>query len=600
MRQPQYRAGTWNPPIATADTAGRARRAPSGPPSVPSSLLTEQTNLEYLPGPVTRKRRPRSNGLLGGELTPGMQQVVVNAQMLLLLLLLGAVIYGVMVSNRVSRSHSSLTDSNASLPPATAKLVRHLADEELGESLAQMEENIAQKVENAAREMMIQKLHETSSEIAHKVEEEIRVKIAAEKAHIEAESAPKAGPSLEEVFDALRVPYDLRFTGMEEFIDHNLRRATQLLEPRKYEGPLDLDDAVDKRANEIEAEWVAKGSPEAERPGYVISAWREMPALPYQIITDWAGKETGVFGVTCPYKDEYYGGEMERGAFWWLKNAGYIAVGISSYEMFPGENTNPVEGRHSTRNPRDKEIFQALDGFLHCSREPDAILPANVPRTMISDSDFVNFETVKPIGAEKKYDFVYVNNGGGDWQDYNRNWTLAKDAIKIMMDMGLKVLTTRDLKDTPELQPFVTTGQLVYRPFGPWNEWIKEVESSRAMFTPCVSDASPRSVSEALALNVPVLMNRHIMGGWKYVNEQTGVLFDDLTDIKAAIEKLRSPEFQAGLSPRQYMEAHYGRWRSALRLYAFLDLTVGEERLKAARAERDKYPVCSRDQPQVC
>jgi hypothetical protein len=102
-----------------------------------------------------------------------MQQVVVNAQMLLLLLLLGAVIYGVMVSNRVSRSHSSLTgiatelgfpctsstpsfhpltgpcqrwasDSNASLPPATAKLVRHLADEELGESLAQMEENIGE------------------------------------------------------------------------------------------------------------------------------------------------------------------------------------------------------------------------------------------------------------------------------------------------------------------------------------------------------------------------------------------------------------------------------------------------------------------------
>jgi hypothetical protein len=59
-----------------------------------------------------------------------------------------------------------------------------------------------------------------------------------------------------------------------------------------------------------------------------------------------------------------------------------------------------------------------------------------------------------------------VVQGGGDWQDYNRNWTLAKDAIKIMMDMGLKVLTTRDLKDTPELQPFVTTGQLVYRPFG--------------------------------------------------------------------------------------------------------------------------------------
>ena len=32
---------------------------------------------------------------------------------------------------------------------------------------------------------------------------------------------------------------------------------------------------------------------------------------------------------------------------------------------------------------------------------------------------------------------------------------------------------------------------------------------------------------QALALDVPLLMNRNIIGGWKYVNEKTGEFFND-------------------------------------------------------------------------
>ena len=94
-----------------------------------------------------------------------------------------------------------------------------------------------------------------------------------------------------------------------------------------------------------------------------------------------------------------------------------------------------------------------------------------------------------------------------------------------------------------------------------------------------------------MSKNVPLLMNYHIVGGWKYVNDKTGVFFHDENDIESAIRKLTSPEFQAGLSPRQWFLENYGTFISALRLQAFLELTVGKDRLAEALRLRQSRPA---------
>lgn len=544
------------------------------------------------------------DGILCGELPPSVQKLAANIQVILLFLLFGAVAYAFMVSRGIEDTPSSLTDPE-SLPPSAVKLLEELADANLGDSITELETEVADEVQAAAKEMMLKKLHETSSQIAQRVEEDVRLKLMRAKLDIETRQAQEAKShrSIDEVYDSLHVPYDLRFPDMKQFIEHNIKRATQDLVPRKkWEGPLDLDDLVDKRAKEIDEEWKARGSLENERPGYRIQGWHFMPPLPYQIIGDLRGKETGVLGVSCPYGDEYWMGERERGAFWWLKNAGYIAVGISSFEHFPSEIINPHDGRHVHYNPDDWPLYEALDGFLHCFRDPDYYLPKAVPRVLISESDFVSWET---LGAkvlppeEKKWDFLYVNNGNA-WNDYNRNWTVAKECIKIMMDMGLKVVTTRPCDDTPELKPYIDNGQLTINPFSPYNDFLNVLKQARAMFTPCVADASPRSATEAMSMNLPVLMNWNIVGGWKYINDKTGVFFHDHHDVRAAIEKLFSPEFQAGLAPRQWVMENLGAYKSALRLQAFLELTVGKDRLAAARKERESHHPCDPQQPGTC
>ena len=73
--------------------------------------------------------------------------------------------------------------------------------------------------------------------------------------------------------------------------------------------------------------------------------------------------------------------------------------------------------------------------------------------------------------------------------------------------------------------------------FGFSNAWLKK-------------QCRCRVVAEALCLGVPVVMNRHILGGWKYINQQTGEFFSDASDVTAAYQTLRSRPEQ--LAPRDW------------------------------------------------
>lgn len=141
------------------------------------------------------------------------------------------------------------------------------------------------------------------------------------------------------------------------------------------------------------------------------------------------------------------------------------------------------------------------------------------------------------------------------------------------------------------------------------------MEQSEFFFIPNLSDASPRVAAEALCRGTPLIMNRHIAGGWKYINDATGVFFDGVDDFLPAIQRLRALKAAGKLKPREWFRcpgmcmrvhalvdapkhalpalltpcdsvphsANYGPRRSSLRLQAFIELAVGKERLERAR-----------------
>jgi len=60
------------------------------------------------------------------------------------------------------------------------------------------------------------------------------------------------------------------------------------------------------------------------------------------------------------------------------------------------------------------------------------------------------------------------------------------------------------------------------------------ITKSRFVMFPNNRDASPRLITESLMRGTPVLMNRNIYGGWKYVNESNGMFFHVPDDYRHA------------------------------------------------------------------
>ncbi|WP_428265314.1 hypothetical protein [Haliangium sp.] len=235
-----------------------------------------------------------------------------------------------------------------------------------------------------------------------------------------------------------------------------------------------------------------------------------------------------------------------------LRRAGVRFIGMTSDMCFP-----------------DLDEFDPLDygalceGWCHCFREPDRHLPPDPPRALISASDFTDWHTVVPETALRveapSFDFVYVG-ATAPWKQPAKGWDLARRCIPRLSDeLGLRGL----LVDTPAEHTWpgtVRTGPL------PWRELMAHLARARFAFLPNALDASPRVLTEALCLDVPVVVNRRILGGWKYVNSFTGVFFDGPDDVVAAARACLDRE----RAPRAWFRANHGPYLAGQRLGRFL------------------------------
>lgn len=249
---------------------------------------------------------------------------------------------------------------------------------------------------------------------------------------------------------------------------------------------------------------------------------------------------------------------------------GYKIIGVSAYQNFPHRIVNP----HDSRLTREFAFFDHYRdrcvGWLHCFREPDDYLPVEVPRILLNGSDFMDYRRITPrrvdsisLRDEKVYDFAYVCLPGA-WNEFCRNWSLARECVDVICNkFGLKmVLIGRaDSRDVP------ASRNVTVRPQLPWYAFLQELNKARYLLVPNIFDASPRVVAEALCLDMPVLMNRNIVGGWHYINDATGDFFDDEADLEAAL-----PRFLAGerRRARDYFCEHHGLERSGWRMFEFI------------------------------
>jgi hypothetical protein len=245
-----------------------------------------------------------------------------------------------------------------------------------------------------------------------------------------------------------------------------------------------------------------------------------------------------------------------------LRREGHRFVGMSSDGSFPlADRADPAQAADAI------DYGEMCEAWCHCFRDPERYVPTNLPRALISDSDFVDFNRVKPepYGAGKNsvpFDFVYVG-AREEWKLRAKNWPLAERCIPLICHaLGMRALVV----GAPVSSSMASCPEVTQEPWLPWRDFLDHLSRARFLFLPNREDASPRVLAEALCLDTPAVVQRHILGGWKYVNSWTGVFFDDEYDVVRAVQEcLSRPR-----SPRAWFRAHYGPYHSGRRLLALV------------------------------
>src|SRR5262245_43444280 len=261
-----------------------------------------------------------------------------------------------------------------------------------------------------------------------------------------------------------------------------------------------------------------------------------------------------------------------------LRRAGFRFVGMSSDTTFP---------RVDRIDPLD---YCALcEAWCHCFRDPARYLPPGLPRALLSASDFTDYHRVAPdvvLSVDPPgppFDFVCVSATQA-WKQKAQNWELARRCIpRIARELGLRGLVIGSPADGSEWPGVRFMSHL------PWLEFLAHLARARFLFVPNEWDASPRVSTEAPCLDVPVVVNRRILGGWKYLNVFTGTFFAGEDDVVPAVRAC----LQAPTSPRRWFQANHGPYLAGCRLLALLrsvDPTI-TERSHLGLAEQIDEPV---------
>ncbi|CAJ1362940.1 unnamed protein product [Effrenium voratum] len=289
---------------------------------------------------------------------------------------------------------------------------------------------------------------------------------------------------------------------------------------------------------------------------------------PFQPVRTEKGEFVNLILVRSPFRSK-----LQKELYQQYKDE-ILFVGISSFEDFPQVPPNPFSGKF----PED-EYVGLFPGFLHMIREPEKVFPPHVKLLLMSQSDF----SLPPPGpaVPKKYDFTFsgsdqdVHNDCVGWSSFAKNWTFVKQALEVMcseFDIKGVLVATKDKQNRKACSiPESCKGKITQTQFLGQDGFFDYVRQSKFLFLPQVHDASPRVSTQALALDVPLLTNWHIMGGWKYVNEKTGEFFHDLSDFRESLKTILAKADRHEYEPRQWLMANYGDSISGARLREFIE-----------------------------
>lgn len=287
-------------------------------------------------------------------------------------------------------------------------------------------------------------------------------------------------------------------------------------------------------------------------------------SFPFKNLYDDNGNKLNIILISAPFREKAHEDLYNQ-----YKNKGLLFCGISSYLDFPNPINNPYEDKfHEERGHRYVDMAGA---WLHCFQNPEYTQSfKNIPNMLLTEADLKDVKNIVVKPVEKEYDFMYVclqDNEKCDpgWQSYNRNWDLAKECLEVMCEtfkLRGVLVGRQNCKFSDKCDGIVKTYA-----FLPYHEFQELMQKCKFLFVPNIYDASPRVITESICYDIPVLVNKNILGGWhNVIPSVTGEFFSNKDDIIAAITKLKTTKY----TPRKWYIENRGREKSGKELASFL------------------------------
>ena len=289
--------------------------------------------------------------------------------------------------------------------------------------------------------------------------------------------------------------------------------------------------------------------------------------FPFRYFTDINENVLPIVAVTGFFRDK----EAEN-RFYEYRQRGICIFGITAYKSFPNRAMlDKSEGEYE-RNDTFNFTAEIMD-WLCCFKDaPEYGFTPDNRLIDISESDFYNSETDEKKKPPKRYDFMYICCKDSDtcpldgWNATNRNFDLALKCFPVMCnEFNLKGIVVGRVGCGLE-DRFGDKLEVVE-----WLDWHilqEKMRESKMLFVPNIYDASPRVVAECITKDVPVLMNKNILCGSKYINYETGELFSDENDLRPALTNLINKQYK--ISPKKWWSENYSNEKCQKRLRDFL------------------------------
>lgn len=298
-----------------------------------------------------------------------------------------------------------------------------------------------------------------------------------------------------------------------------------------------------------------------------LEAHEKERIFPYRYFYDSNNVILPIVAVTGPFRDQ-----RTIDLFDEYEKNGIQIFGITAYKSFPKPFKDGTADDYTAIFNFD--YLGKISIWLSCVEDPVNYGFTEQHHLLnMSESDFYDVDIDENNNVQKKYDFIYVCLKDDDtcpidgWNAVNRNFDLAKKCFPIIIkEYGLSAMIIGRMNCGLE-ETYGSKIKVV--DFLPYDKFQEALYESRILFVPNITDASPRIVAEAITKDIPVIMNRNIICGSKYITEETGALFTDETDIRNALDQVMSNINT--LHPKKWwMNSPYGVKPSAKKLRNFL------------------------------